>query len=171
VPCRRVRRSAPAGPSWWQGMCHLEQHNKRPCVQSVRKDPTDRLECLISGSPLPTAEGVRQPHGKARVWVAPPHSLPPTGNQQYPRGINSEPIIMETNSRTPVCIFSFLRGERPALGLAIGYTRQYTARGVERLYAKRVKVASLREPRRLDPAVDLLFMVNPCQINVKLYLC
>jgi len=54
------------------------------------------------------------------------------------------------------------------LGLAI--LRQYTAGGVERLYAQRVKVASLGEPRRLDPAEDLLFMVKPCEINVKLYL-
>jgi hypothetical protein len=70
----------------------------------------------------------------------------------------------------PLCvIFSFLSGERPALGLAI--LRQYTARGVERLYAQRVKVASLGEPRRLDPAVDLLFMVNAGEINVKFYLC
>jgi hypothetical protein len=113
--------STPAGPSWWQGVCHLEQHSKRPCVQNVRKDPTDRLGCLLTGSPLPTAEGVRQSRGKARVWVA-PHSLPPTGNQQYPRGVNSEPIIMDTRSRTrSVYIFVFER-RKTGFGLAIGDT-------------------------------------------------
>ncbi len=82
--------------------------------------------------------------------------------------------MMDSKSRTRfVYIFVF---ERRKTGFGLGHwplaiLRQHTARGVERLYAQHVKVASLGEPRRLDLAVDLLFMVNPCEINVKFYLC
>src|SRR5712672_2057801 len=68
----------------------FEQHNKWPCVRSVRKDPTNRLGCLLTGIPVPTAEGDRQPRGKARVWVAPPHSLPQPANCN-PRSTNIKP--------------------------------------------------------------------------------
>jgi hypothetical protein len=79
---------------------------------------------------------------------------------------------MDTKSRAPLCIFLLLSGERPALGLAIDHTPANTQpEAVERLCAQRLKVTSLGEPRRLDPAVDLLFMVNPREINVKFYLC
>jgi hypothetical protein len=131
----------------------LVRYNKPPCVQNVRKDPTDRLGCLISGSPLPIDEGVLQPRGKARVWVAPRHSLPPTGNQQYPRGVNSKPIIMDIKSRTPLCIFSFMYifvSERRKTGVGLGLLRQCTSK------RRRAPVRSTRESRvarRATPTV------------------
>src|ERR1700674_4587993 len=65
-----------------------------------------------------------------------------------------------------VYIFVFERRKDRLCAWPLAILRQYTARGVERLYAQRIIVASLGEPRRLDPGVDLLFMVNPYQINV-----
>jgi hypothetical protein len=78
---------------------------------------------------------------------------------------------MDTKSRTRSVYISFLSGERPALGLAIGDTPAIHSQRRRASVRSTREVASLGEPRRLVPAVDLFFMVNACEINVKFYLC